>query len=202
MQESIFRLLRDKARQGEDFANNARGGDMAQDNADRVYDYARGYADGRMDGARGDMGHHGFMYEAEAFGDGRRGVKGSGRGGRRDRAEEDFGHEDIMLTKSEMEDWEKHLENEDGTRGPHFTKEQILRTAEHCKPTYFGYDKDDLVMTANMLYSDFCEVWKPVIPPDREAMMYCKFAKAWLEDKDAKEKGRRKLSIHKKGIVD
>lgn len=58
-----------------------------------------------------------------------------------------------------------------------------------------------LKMAANMLYSDLCEALRVVIPKDREAMMYAKMARYWLEDEDG-PKGSEKLALYYYCIVD
>ena len=64
-----------------------------------------------------------------------------------------------------------------------------------------GYDEKDLCMTANMLYSDFCEVLKSIIPPDKEVLAYVKMAQAWLEDPDSPVDGSEKLALYYYCIV-
>lgn len=97
----------------------------------------RGGYDGR-DYARGDYGRDG-NYDEERFEDedekylmemqdGRRGVKGTGRGRRRGRRR-DYG-ETLSLTKSDIMNWKHNLENADGTRGPHFNMEQVMEAAK------------------------------------------------------------------------
>lgn len=56
-------------------------------------------------------------------------------------------------------------------------------------------------MTANMLYSDLCEALRPLVPKEKEAMVYAKMAKAWLEDDDGPE-GSEKLALYFYCIVD
>ena len=60
-----------------------------------------------------------------------------------------------------------------------------------------GYTEDELCMTANMLYSDYCEVLRPLVArePEKEADFYIRMAKAFLEDKDAPE-GSAKLAMY------
>ena len=92
--------------------------------------------------------------------------------------------------------WERELENADGTRGKHFNAEQVKKIAEQMGINYKGYDEKELLMTANMLYSDYCAVLKSIIPQDKEVVAYVKLAQAWLEDPDAPVEGSEKLALY------
>ena len=52
-----------------------------------------------------------------------------------------------------------------------------------------------------MLYSDYCEVLKNLVPKDKEDIVYTKMAQAFLEDEDATE-GSEKLALYYKCYVD
>lgn len=150
--------------------------------------------------------------------DSRQGVRGTGRYGRggsmyhgdRARGRRDYyddGNYDyadeppMRLTKREMSDWKRSMQNADGSLGEHFSGEQIKSMAEKLGVRYNGYDEKELCMTTNMLYSDFCEAMRSVIPPEKELMAYVKMAKAFLEDEDAPE-GSEKLALYFRCIVD
>lgn len=162
--------------------------------------------------------------------DGRRGVKGTGRYGiggsryygRRDRGsmpfqvegeiqydEEDYDYEDsdyghmekMRLTKRDMQMWKKHMENADGTKGEHFEMQQIMAAAEKLGIRFKEYDEKELCIATNMLYSDYCEALKALVPKDKEDIIYVKMAKAFLEDEDAPE-GSEKLYLYFKCIVE
>lgn len=102
----------------------------------------------------------------------------------------------MRLKKKDFKEWEKNLENADGSKGKHFESEQIKHMAEQIGVKYRGYDEKDLCMTANMLYSDYCAVLKNVLPPDKELIGYVKLAQAWLEDPDASVEGSEKLALY------
>lgn len=203
-----------------------------RDRAYRDGNYGRDYARGEFEGEfRGDYesdyarsaGRYGrrrdYAPEEYDMPDGRRGVKGTGPygiggryyyGRRRDRApyDEDYAgydyadQDETKLTKREMHEWKQRLENSDGTRGEHFTISQIRQAVQALGLQMRGYDEADLCMTVNMLYSDFCEVFKQFIPKDKEAMVYVKFAKAFLEDPDASVMGSEKLAAYFYAIID
>ena len=116
-------------------------------------------------------------------------ARGGGR--RRDYAMD----EPMHLTKREMQEWKRRMQNADGSLGEHFSGDQIKSMAEKLGVRYNGYDEKELCVTVNMLYSDYCEALRGVIPPEKELMIYTKLGKAWLEDEDAPE-GSEKLALY------
>lgn len=102
----------------------------------------------------------------------------------------------MRLKKKDYAEWEKNLENADGTKGKHFDAEQIKRMAEQIGIKYDDYTEKDLCMVANMLYSDYCSVLKNVLPPDKELVGYVRLAQAWLEDEDASVEGSEKVALY------
>lgn len=158
--------------------------------------------------------------------DGRRGVKGTGRYGiggsryygRRDRGmpfsvegeiepgdyydgAEHEGQFDMMrLSKKDMQRWKKEMRNADGSKGEHFSLQQIMPVAEKLGIKFKDYDENELCLAVNMLYSDYCEALKSVVPQDKEVIVYTKLGRAFLEDEDAPE-GAEKLAIYYYCIV-
>lgn len=102
----------------------------------------------------------------------------------------------MRLKKKDFKEWEKNLENADGTRGKHFEAEQVKHMAEQLGIKYRDYDEKELCMATNMMYSDYCGVLKNVLTPDKELMGYVKLAQAWLEDPDASVEGSEKLALY------
>lgn len=97
---------------------------ILMDRMNRRNDYGRNdYA--RRDYGRRDYGKPYDEYEDDYEMDGRRGVKGTGRG----RRYSDRG-ESLYLSKSDMNKWSRELDNADGTHGPHFSIEQIMKAAK------------------------------------------------------------------------
>lgn len=157
-------------------------------------------------------------YPQEMMWDGKQGVKGTGPygiGGRLYSRGRDYGYDDyagydggeyemdgahpsglMRLKKKDFMRWEKQLENADGTKGKHFDAEHVKKAAEQIGVKYKGFDEKELCMTANMLYSDYCEVLRTVIPPEKELMAYVKLAIAWLDDPDAPVEGSEKLALY------
>lgn len=150
--------------------------DMREDYAE-TRDYRRGYEDGRRDyiEMRGDYNDYRRDYED--------------------------GHGSMKLTRHDYMSWKKELKNADGSHGAHYEMGAIMSAADKVGVKFKGYDEADLCMAVNMLYSDFCEVIRKFISPDKELMFFIYLAKAWLEDEDAPE-GSEKLALYKYCIVD
>ena len=196
----------DSARRGGDYASEdyAR---RAMDYARRAMDYARRAGDMRLSDPIGTEPE----YPQETMWDSKQGVKGTGPyglgGSRRNRDYRDYDDDDyemdghhpsglMRLKKKDFKEWEKNLENADGTKGKHFEPDQIKHMAEQLGIKYREYDEKDLCMAANMLYSDYCAVLKNVLTPDKELIGYVKLAQAWLEDPDASVEGSEKLALY------
>lgn len=217
------RHRRERERDGRGYDRDYEHEDMrSRDNYDKGYrdgyDRARGEYEGNFRGNyQNDHNMDGRMYDSRYNEtDGRQGVKGTGMYGiggsrhypRSDRDNMDRGDygrdygDDIRLTPKEMDEWKRMLRNADGTSGEHFTMSQVQQAAQSAGLRMDNYDEKDLCMTMNMLYSDYCDVFKPYIPRDKEPHIYAKFAKAFLEDPDASVKGREKLAAYFMAIVD
>lgn len=139
MDKDMRRLINERRRDGARGYGRGRGG------------YSRsGRGGGRMDRANYDTRYDGDFdrinydddyvdgYDGYDGRDGRRGVKGTGPYGiggrlhypRRDRASYDSdgeggGQDEIRLSKRDMSEWKRELENADGTTGAHFDGQQI-----------------------------------------------------------------------------
>lgn len=193
---------------GDDYARSGRGRDRRDYNDYRDYnengsrDYKQGVKGTGRYGIGGSQyygdramvrdGHYDEEWEEDnARGRDYRDYRDYGR---------DYADESIRLSKSEIREWKKMLENADGSLGEHFDKNQILNVAEKIGVHYKGYDETELCLVANVLYSDYGEALKMYIPTEKEAMAYTKMAKAFLEDSDAPE-GWEKLAIYYNCIV-
>lgn len=105
------------------------------------------------------------------------------------------------LSHKDIDMWEKHLENADGTRGQHFHKDQIESIAKRngVRVDEMG-GLDTFVMVVNMMYADYCDVAKKfgINTPD----FFVHMAKAFLEDKDFKGTAEEKLWLYYKCIAE
>lgn len=110
----------------------------------------------------------------------------------------DYG--EMRLGKKDITEWRDKLQNADGSRGAHFDNNKVMQAAERMGIHFNNFSEKEFAITMNMLYSDYCEALKSVIPPDREDMAYAKMAKAFLEDDDAPE-ASEKLALYYYCIV-
>lgn len=106
------------------------------------------------------------------------------------------GHNIYKLQKEDLHEWSEHLDNKDGSKGPHFNEAQMKSAAERIGIKFRDYDEHEFCMTANMLYSDLCMDLRHVITPEKEAIEYAKMARSWLEDSDASAKNSEKLAAY------
>lgn len=97
------------------------------------------------------------------------------------------------MDKQTAIEWCKAMENEDGTRGPHWSMDQARQVMEQNK---IHCDEVEFFVALNMMYSDYCEVAKKHGCSNAE--FYAGMAKAFLDDKDA---NRNKLSRYYEYIV-
>lgn len=184
------KLSRDNARR-RDNANDRAG---MQDRASGM-DYANGYRDGMLDAMSvKDMAKYEIHGEYEP----RDMIDMADMARRRSRTTGRFvrdGHEQFKLKSNDIKTWEKNLINADGTKGKHFDMHQVQEAARKLNIRFDKYTEEEFCMTMNMLYSDFCEVCRAMVSPDKEAWCYAKMAQAWLEDDDGPEPSE-KLALY------
>lgn len=203
------RAMKDMARggsRGGDRASDMRGRDRGYNpTEDETYDmaYQDGFADGMNEGFHNELTPYGSR--GMTVSDGRQGVRGTGRYGRggsmyrgRDRHS---GEEEMYLDEEDMKEWKKMLKNADGTMGEHFDKHEVEQAAKSLGIMPQEYTMEDLCMVANMLYSDYCDTFKNIIPKDKEVKYYTKMAEDFLDDKDSSVKGSEKLATYYYCIV-
>lgn len=173
------------------------------DYARRDYnDYGGDYGDYRGDRRGGDMRGRDYADYADYgdYGDMR------GRGGRDYRDYDDYdrdGHKEEygVLSEKDIHNWKKSLMNNDGTKGEHFRKEQILPLIKQMGIDVHKLGGEDLFCLAmNIMYSDYCRSAKEygVDKPD----FYAKMAKDFLNDKDFEGKPEEKLWLYYKCIAE
>ena len=124
-------------------------------------------------------------YEDERYDDSRRSSRGSMRS--RDRRDYEDGtyHAKLKLDKTDLTAWEEMLDNADGTKGPHFTKDSVMHAAEKLGVKFENFSEKEFCLTMNMMYSDYCMSIKKFVAPEDEAMMCASMAWDFLEDVDA-----------------
>ena len=79
------------------------------------------------------------------------------------------------------------MENEDGTRGPHWSLEETTTLASQYGIALGSkFNRYDWFVALNMVYSDYYRVIMN-ITGSNNTKHYVEFAKAWLNDKDIDE---------------
>lgn len=79
------------------------------------------------------------------------------------------------------------MENEDGTRGPHWSIEETTSSANQFGVSLNNrFNRYDWFVALNMIYSDYYKVLVN-ITNSNTPKHYVEFAKAWLNDKDIDE---------------
>lgn len=88
---------------------------------------------------------------------------------------------ELKMTKEMAEEWMMGLQNEDGTKGPHWSMDQAKQVMQQR-----GIQSDPVTFWAvlNMMYSDYCKIFKKHGVGDR-VDFYADMASAWINDKDA-----------------
>lgn len=147
--------------------NNRAGGTESRQRRDSRGRYA-------MAGMEDGMGKHGGSRMSAG------GVKPPHSMGKSEEYEDE---EEMELDDHLAHEWTAAMKNEDGSKGPHWTKEQtkLFMTqvgASSVEPVEF-------FAVMNAMYSDYCKVAKKYGVDKPE--YYAELAKAWFEDKDAVE---------------
>lgn len=188
---------------------NARGKDYDHGDYDRQHhgrmDYDRDYMDRDWDYDRSDGRRRNRDYERDYGRDydrmgredrhaGRYGREPRGREmymeGRAGRDDDDEWHvagrvrmpeQDYELDEETAKEWTRHMENADGTKGPHWSMDQTKQVAAQKN---VSENPLEFWVAMNMMYSDYCAMAKKhnVNTVD----FYVDMAKAFLDDKDAK----------------
>ena len=77
-------------------------------------------------------------------------------------------------------EWVSHMENADGTTGPHWTASEALAIQRQF---HIACNPEEFYAALNMMYSDYCEAAAAAGASTVE--LYARMAKAFLDDKDA-----------------
>lgn len=132
---------------------------------------------------RSEVGYPGMDEAAYRQGGQRMSGHGSGNGGR-------------PFSREMAQEWVQRMQNADGTTGPHWTMEQTeAARAQHgvsCDPLAFW-------VAMNMIYSDYAKAAEKVNANSMDFYVY--MAKAFLEDKDARNQGGEKLAKYYEYVV-
>lgn len=187
--ESERDMMRRDRRDYDDERDYRRDYDDCDYRRSRDYDdRARGRIDYEYDRNYEDM---------RSYEDGRRGVRGSGRGRDRD----DMESKPRYLTKSEMHRWKSMLKNVDGSHGEHFDMSQCMNVANKLGISFKEFTEKEFCMAMNMMYSDYCKTVRKYVPEEKHMMFYGDLALDWLEDPDGPE-ASEKLAKYFRKVVD
>ncbi len=89
-------------------------------------------------------------------------------------------HQMPKFDERTAKEWVAKMENEDGTRGPHWTMDQTTKVMEQRG---IKDDPAKIYAVLNMMYSDYCEVAKKLNVNNMD--FYAGLTQAFLKDKDA-----------------
>ena len=103
------------------------------------------------------------------------------------------------MTGDDAEAWAAHMENEDGTTGPHWGVDQTTAVAESMGMTWEKVSRPCWWITMNMMYSDYSGVAEKYGVSIAE--FYADMARAFLMDKDGPG-AKKKLAAYYHGIVE
>lgn len=132
---------------------------------------------------RTDAKHRGMDEMAYRHGGERMGGHGSGSGGR-------------PFDREMAQEWVQRMKNADGTTGPHWTMEKTEEARAHRG---INCDALEFWVAMNMIYSDYAKVAEKVNANSMDFYVY--MAKAFLEDKDARNRGGEKLAKYYEYVV-
>ena len=114
---------------------------------------------------------------------------------RMDYSEDYRGHHNVRLSKSEMLNWKRNMENTDGTRGEHYKFDDVMHAAEKLGIKFHDFTEKQLCLVTNMMYSDYGQVIKHAMTGEKELLFCVELAVAYLDDPDGKEPDE-KLAMH------
>lgn len=102
------------------------------------------------------------------------------------------GMSEMKMTREMAEEWMMGLQNEDGTKGPHWSMDQAKQVMQQR-----GIQADAATFWAvlNMMYSDYCKVFKKHGVGDR-VDFYADMAAAWLNDKDGPDPAKKTAAYY------
>ena len=106
-------------------------------------------------------------------------LKGTGRSAHTAMAVWD--NEPHAVNRETADKWASILINEDGTRGPHWSYDQVKQLMAQKG---VSHEPNEFYSVLNAIYADYCKVFKKY-GVGGNMDFYVDMAKAWLDDKDA-----------------
>lgn len=89
------------------------------------------------------------------------------------------------LTDEEKQNWLDMLQNEDGTVGETFSKDEARAIAKKVGAKFDNYTEEDFALVLNLVYSDYCNAIEKAGIDTDNLMLYGHMALSWLEDSDS-----------------
>ena len=111
--------------------------------------------------------------------------------------EEHHKHRHGHMDEYSAKEWTCHMQNSDGTTGPHWPMDDIKKLMEQHKELQ-EFDLPDVYAVINMMHSDYSEVAKKLNVNNID--FYVWMTKAWLDDKDV-ETGKGKTAAYYEYVV-
>ena len=102
------------------------------------------------------------------------------------------GKHDLKMTREMAEEWMMGLQNEDGTKGPHWSFDQAKQVMQQRG---ISSDPATFWVVLNMMYSDYCKVFKKHGLGER-VDFYADMVAAWLNDKDGPEPTKKAAAYY------
>lgn len=104
---------------------------------------------------------------------------------------------DYRLSQKELRNWQKHLENVDGSRGAKFNESQVMQIAQNMGIKFDEFSPELLTTMTNVMYSDYASACGT-----QDVAPYVKMAKAFLLDDDFDGTPEEKAYLYYKAIVE
>lgn len=104
---------------------------------------------------------------------------------------------DYKLSQKELRNWQKHLENVDGSSGAKFNESQVMQIAQNMGIKFDEFSPELLTTMTNVMYSDYASACGT-----QDVAPYVKMAKAFLLDDDFDGTPEEKAYLYYKAIVE
>ena len=201
MNNAVMKHLQRKLRDNRDSGDMRRNSDM-MDYERRDYEDERRGVRGTGRTSRRDYEDSGndYAHDYRDSGDSRDSRDYRDYRDSRDYRDYNDSHEKLKLSKTDMMEWKRNMENADGTRGAHYDMQQIMQAAEKAGIRFDDFSEKDFCMAVNYIYSDYCKTIKKYVPTEKELAVCLDLARDFLEDVDGPEPSE-KLALYFHCIV-
>ena len=109
----------------------------------------------------------------------------------------DYGEDETMLSKEELEEWvEELMQDFDSREKEMFKKDKVMKRAEDLSIKFDHFKPEEYYATAIMLYKDYKKTLGTA-----NVDIYLRLAKDWLMDDDVEMKHGEKLAAYYDNVV-